>query len=52
MKRNDQLRGAMQTIVVAIIMALLSGAVKLYLDVQELKIRFNYVNGEWKTPSH
>jgi hypothetical protein len=51
MKRsNDQLRGAAQAIAVAVTIALLSGAVKLYNDVQELRIRFNYVNGDWKPP--
>jgi hypothetical protein len=49
-KRNDQFRGAVQAIVVGMVLAMIGGAVKLYNDVQELKVRFNYVHGEWSAP--
>jgi hypothetical protein len=40
----------MQAIAVAVALSVLGGAVKLYTDVQALKLKFEYVNGRWDAP--
>jgi hypothetical protein len=48
---NDFTKTVLRNVATAVVVALLGGAVKLYLDVQELKARFEYVNGSgWTVP--
>lgn len=48
---REKVDAAVQQIVVAVVIALIFGAVKLYTDVQTLKTKFEYVNGRWDAPA-
>lgn len=37
-------------LLVPVILALTGAAIKLYVDVEILKTKFEYVNGRWETP--
>lgn len=50
-KENDFVNGILKSVATAAILAILGAAVKTYIDVQELKARFEYVNGSgWTVP--
>jgi hypothetical protein len=49
-KLRSRIDAGVQQIVVAIVIALIFGAFKLYTDVQALKLKFEYLNGQWDVP--
>jgi hypothetical protein len=50
-QNNDFAQNLMRNVAAAAILAILGAAVKTWLDVQELKARFEYVNGSgWTVP--
>jgi len=50
-RKNPMVQGVVQAVAVAAILAIGSAAVKLYLDVQLLKAKFEYLNGRWDLPA-
>ena len=50
-KENDFVMSILKSVATAAILGILGAAVKTYMDVQELKARFEYVNGSgWTVP--
>lgn len=50
--QNSFLQNMFQAVLISLVLAIAGAAVKTYLDVQELKLKFSYVFGDkWKAPA-
>lgn len=49
-KKNTMMQGVVQSLIVAVVMAVVTMAAKTYVDVQLLKAKFEYTNGRWDLP--
>lgn len=50
---TEYLDRVLQAVIISMLLAVIGGAWKTYLDVRDLKLRFDYVYGDkWKVPEH